>query len=105
VLIQDPRKFESINEGEGWIRHNLRRFPAQNTTRRGSNPTRSSDVQMAHQQRAEIFALPFLRSLRSFAAFSGFSLIFAPLRLCVRFFGLSGTCHHKIVAARGSTFY
>jgi len=35
VLIQDARKFESLIEREGGIRHNLRRCPAQNhhTTR------------------------------------------------------------------------
>jgi hypothetical protein len=41
------------------------------TTRRGSNPARSSDVWMAHQQRAEIFALPFcaFSAITPFAAF------------------------------------
>ena len=35
------------------------RHPALTTTRRGSNPARSGGIQVTHQQRAEIFALPF----------------------------------------------
>jgi hypothetical protein len=35
-------------------------------TRRGSNPARSNDIWMAHQQRAEIFALPL--RFRSYGA-------------------------------------
>jgi hypothetical protein len=54
-----PMPFESIIErggfGFGMIINAARREAA---TRRGSNPARSNGIRMAHQQRAEIFALP-----------------------------------------------
>jgi hypothetical protein len=59
VLIQDRRKFEWIIEQEGWFGIIWDAVRYKTNTRRGSNPARSSHVQMAHQQRAEIFALPF----------------------------------------------
>ena len=40
---------------------------AANHTLHGSNPARISVIQMVHQERAEIFALPFARSFGSLA--------------------------------------
>ena len=58
------------------------------TTRRGSNPARSSGVHVANQQRAEIFALPPLRPPVRRIALSPIRRIARPCRLLSRLLNL-----------------